>query len=324
MFEFHSLISHFHFISPSLPLLFQRGEKNKEYDLFVLKIQKLEKLCRALQEERKGLYDKIKEVRQANSSLPSKLFPSSAPETEVTDDSVLTPVELQELQQLQEEIPALTEDMSRLKDEQAKLQELADSLLATPADKDEEEKEDFDIDEDDVAAAFAHFQTKSQVKEHLVDMESGSAESLLPQVRQAEIQIQGPPTSEEKTSETTPTEPKPEEVKDQSQDEEIQQQHSEATPELKKVQFDLPTEQKQETVEKPVETSEVKPVVPEEEKTAQPQPAEPVQVTEAPTQSEPAPVSENMPQATATASDANSSKKQAPKKKKKRNGKNAS
>uniref|UniRef100_A0A672GGZ8 Taxilin beta n=1 Tax=Salarias fasciatus TaxID=181472 RepID=A0A672GGZ8_SALFA len=49
-------------------------EVRKEYELFVLKIQKLEKLCRALQEERKGLYGKIKEVRLSNSAIPSKIL----------------------------------------------------------------------------------------------------------------------------------------------------------------------------------------------------------------------------------------------------------
>ncbi|CAK6969591.1 beta-taxilin [Scomber scombrus] len=332
----------------------ERGEKNKEYELFVLKIQKLEKLCRALQEERKGLYDKIKEVRQANSTLPSKILP----QTVDADNVVLTPVELQELQQLQEEIPDLTEDMSRLKDEQAKLQEFAASLLATPFDKNEEEKEDLDLEEDVVASAFVHFQKKTQIKEHVI---SGSAESVLPQPGKAEEAPKpDAPTAEEKTSETTPTDPKPEAVKDQSQVEkiqeqhseatpepekvqidpptvakpeavkdqsqveEIQQQHSEATPENKKVQFDLPTDEKPETVKNTVETGEVEPVAPKEDKTAQQQPAEPMQVTEAPTKSESDPVSENKPQTAAAASNANSSKKQAPKKKKKKNGKNAS
>uniref|UniRef100_H3CKJ1 Taxilin beta b n=1 Tax=Tetraodon nigroviridis TaxID=99883 RepID=H3CKJ1_TETNG len=41
----------------------ERTEKGKEFQLFVLKIHKLEKLCRALQDERAVLYRKIKEVR---------------------------------------------------------------------------------------------------------------------------------------------------------------------------------------------------------------------------------------------------------------------
>ncbi|CAF94960.1 unnamed protein product, partial [Tetraodon nigroviridis] len=39
----------------------ERTEKGKEFQLFVLKIHKLEKLCRALQDERAVLYRKIKE-----------------------------------------------------------------------------------------------------------------------------------------------------------------------------------------------------------------------------------------------------------------------
>jgi len=308
----------------------ERTEKNKEYDLFVLRIQKLELLCRALQDERKILYDKIKDVRQANSSLPSRLFADlnldESPDTEGADKSVLTSVELQ---QPQEEKPVLTEDMARLDEEEAKLQELAASLLATPVDHDEEE-EDLELEEDIVASAFAHFQTKSKAKEQAADVKSGAEESVLPQPGKAEeAQKPDAPTAEEKTSETTPTEPKPEAVKDESQVEvkpveEIQQQHSEATPEPEKVQINPPTDKKPEAVEIPVEAGEVKPAVKEEGETAQQQPEEPVQVTEAaPTKSEPAPVSEKTPQTAAAASNANSSKKQAPKKKKRRNGKNA-
>uniref|UniRef100_A0A3Q3KX00 Taxilin beta a n=1 Tax=Mastacembelus armatus TaxID=205130 RepID=A0A3Q3KX00_9TELE len=68
----------------------ERTEKGKEFDLFVLKIQKLEKLCRVLQDERKILYDKIKEVRLANLGLPSKVLetshkPAAGPETKITE-----------------------------------------------------------------------------------------------------------------------------------------------------------------------------------------------------------------------------------------------
>lgn len=304
----------------------ERTEKNKEFDVFVLKIHKLEKLCHVLQEERKILYDKIKDVRHNNSIIPSKLFTSEnlneIPDSEVADKSVLTSVELQELQEIQEKDPVLTKDMARLKEEQAKLRQFADSLLATPVDNDEEEKEDLDLEEDIVVSAFSQFKTKPQVKQQAVDVK----ESVLPHPGTAEeAEKPDAPTPEEKTSETTPTDPKPEAVTDESQvevkpDEEIQQQLSEATPEPEKVQIDPPTDQKPEATE--ILAGEVKPA---EDETAQKQPAEPVQVTEeeAPTKSEPAAVSEDTPE-TATASSADSSKKQAPKKKKKRNGKNAS
>lgn len=134
--------------------LFQRTEKGKEYDLFVLKIQKLEKLCRVLQEERVVLYHKIKEVRQAGSA-PQAPPPSSS--------ALLLPTEVQELQ---EEDPVLTEDMSRLREEQAKLQEFAAALFAPPLDEDEREEEEArqDVEEDKVSSAFIQFKTRTQTE----------------------------------------------------------------------------------------------------------------------------------------------------------------
>lgn len=138
--------------------LFQRTEKGKEYDLFVLKIQKLEKLCRALQEERVVLYDKIKDVRKANSGAQAKLPSSTQPDQSV----LLTPTEIQEIQ---EEDPVLTEDMSRLREEQNKLQEFAASLFATPTEKEEPEQEpQLDLEEDEVSSAFIQFKTKTQTR----------------------------------------------------------------------------------------------------------------------------------------------------------------
>lgn len=338
----------FHFLcfpfSPSLLLLFQRTEKSKEYDLFVLKIQKLEKLCHALQTERAVLYDKIKEVRHANSNLPSKLFGSSKPNdiTDGADKSALTPAELQELQQLQEEDPVLTEDMSRLREEQAKLQQFADSLLATPADNDEEVNNDLGPEEDLVASAFVQFKTKTQVKERVVsvpeqvvNVKSEAAEKV-EEVPKPAMSTPEAPTPVENTSEMIPTDAKPEAVKDQTQvedkevqlvkpDEEIQQHPAEpaATPEPEKVKINPPTDLQPEAAEAEtlVEAGEVKPVIPVEDKKVQ---AESVQVPEeAPTKSESATPSENTPKTTAS-TNVESSKKQTPKKKKKRNGKNAS
>lgn len=124
----------------------------------MLKIEKLEKLCRALQEERVVLYDKIKEIRQANSAATSKVVSSSEPE----QSDLLTATEIQELQEMD---PVLTEDMSRLKEEQAKLQEFAASLFATPMNEEEqEEKPQLDPEEDEVSSAFIQFKTKTQTK----------------------------------------------------------------------------------------------------------------------------------------------------------------
>ncbi|XP_040920699.1 beta-taxilin isoform X2 [Toxotes jaculatrix] len=297
----------------------ERTEKCKEYDLFVLKIQKLEKLCHALQDERRVLYAKIKEVRHANTNLPSKVFGSSNSET--ADKPVLNPEELQELQ---EEDPVLTEDMARLREEQAKLQQFAASLLTTPADNEDDNDDDIDLEEDIVASAFTQFKTKTQVKEELdsvseqggdVKSEAAGSDLTLPEemeVQKPDVSTPEGPAPEEKTSEMT--DPKPEAVKVQTQvevkaEEQIQQQPSdqEPAPEAEKVEADPPTDPKPGAAEE--EPSEVKPVAPvEDENLQQQQPAEPVQVSDE----------------AAAPLNGDSSKKQAPKKKKKKVSKNSS
>ncbi|KAI3363910.1 hypothetical protein L3Q82_001509 [Scortum barcoo] len=312
----------------------ERTEKNKEYDLFVLKIQKLEKLCRALQDERAILYDKIKEVRHTNSNLPSKIFGSFSPsdvDEGAHEKPALTSVDLQELEELQQEDPVLTEDMSRLKEEQAKLQQFASSLFTTPEDNDEELNDDLDLEEDLVASAFVQFKTKPQVKEEAVpvpeelNVKSEAAEKV-EEVQKPDVSTPEAPIPEEKTPEMTPTAAKPEEVKIETQvedkeeqqvkpDEEIQQQP--ATSEPEKVEMNPPADpQPEKEAETLVEAAEVKPA--EDEKVE----AEPEKTPkEAPAKSESATPSKSSPK---MAPSAESSKKQTPKKKKKRNGKNAS
>ncbi|XP_071383758.1 alpha-taxilin-like [Centroberyx affinis] len=267
----------------------ERAEKGKEFELFVVKIQKLELLCRSLQEERKGLYEKIKEVRFSNSSLSSK--PAAATDPPAQDESsvpeaapassLLTPEEIQELQEIQEEDPVLTEDMARLKAEQARLQEFAASLLAPPADDDEDD--DVDAEADGVASALVQFRTKTQVAEkpskpdpvpqqveakQAVEVESMSAEPVLPEAVKVE-EVQKPagstpaaPTHEEKT-----------------------QPPSEPLPEQKKVESNQPTDPKPEAAEGKVlsevsEAQQPKPVAPVQGDRTQQQPSEPVPTPE--------------------------------------------
>uniref|UniRef100_UPI0037E7370B beta-taxilin isoform X2 n=1 Tax=Semicossyphus pulcher TaxID=241346 RepID=UPI0037E7370B len=315
-------------------MMTERTEKSKEYDLFVLKIQKLEKLCRSLQEERVVLYDKIKEIRKANSNLPSIVF-SSANTDDTTDpksadtSTLLTTVEIQELQQIQEDDPILTEDMTRLREEQAKLREFAASLWAAPSNKEKEDEEDLEPEEDMVASAFVQFNTKTQVKEetvsvpeHVVEVKSVEVE----EVPKPSVPILEVPPTVENTAEMMPTEAKPEAEKVQTQinNNEVQpvkadqQQPAEPvlTSEPENVKISPPTEAKPEATE-----AEIKPVVPVQDMKVQ---AEPVQVPEeAPTMSESVPPSKSTPETTAP-SNGESSKKQTPKKKKKKNGKSAS
>lgn len=313
----------------------ERLEKSKEYDVFVLKIQKLEKLCRALQDERAILYEKIKEVRHTNSSIPSKVFGSSNlsdPEGAKTS-ALLSPEELQEIQ---DEDPVLTKDMSRLREEQAKLQQFAASLLATPLDDDKEKKDDLEHEEDLMASVFVHFKTKTQVKDE---------EASVPE----QVGGDGPEAAgngdvsspEAPTPDVTPADTKPEGEQVQTQVEnreeqpaapanEIQQQPAEPTPEPEEAETEpAPAEPKPEPApaELPVQAAEAKPVTPEETEKVQTEPAQ-AEEEEEPTKSESTPPtradsSEDTPK-TSAASNGDSSKKHTPKKKKKRNNKNAS
>uniref|UniRef100_A0A8C7KC84 Taxilin beta n=1 Tax=Oncorhynchus kisutch TaxID=8019 RepID=A0A8C7KC84_ONCKI len=86
----------------------ERTLKENEYEMFVVKIDKLERLCRALQDERKILYSKIKGIRQT---------PNQAPEP------------VHSLMDIVEE-PEMTEEMARLRAEQNRLAEFAASLLS--------------------------------------------------------------------------------------------------------------------------------------------------------------------------------------------------
>ncbi|XP_038132740.1 gamma-taxilin-like isoform X1 [Cyprinodon tularosa] len=142
-----------------IDMIEERTEKGREYDLFVLKIQKLEKLCRALQDERKGLYDKIRDVRQSTASLPSKF--SAVTENVPEEDGI---PDLEGLQELQEEDPVLLESIARLREEQAKLQEFAASLLAAPDDEEQQEDQGTEAEDDLVVSAIAQFQTKPEAK----------------------------------------------------------------------------------------------------------------------------------------------------------------
>ncbi|XP_030262058.1 beta-taxilin-like isoform X1 [Sparus aurata] len=314
----------------------ERADKAREYDLFVLKIQKLEKLCNILQKERVVLYAKIKQVRTANSSIPAKVFgssnPDDVPDAEGSDKGQLTPGELQEIQ---EDDPVLTEDMSRLREQQTKLQEFADSLFATTSDNDDEkDKDDLDTEEDLMASAFGQFTTKTKVKkevvsvpEQVVEVKSEAAEPVLPKPAMSPPEV---PTPVENTSEMMPANTKQEavqvhpqvekkEVEPVKPAEEIQQQPAEAASQPERVETSPPTDLKTEAAEAEisVKTGEVKPVIPVEEEKVQAEPAQAPE--EAPTKTE----SANSPETTAS-SNANSSKKQAPKKKKKRTAKNAS
>lgn len=283
--------------------LIQRTEKDKEYELFVLKIQKLEKLCRALQDERAVLYDKIREVRHANSGLRSEALVGPKPDEihEAEGAECSAPPTPADLRELQDEDPALTEDMSRLREEQAKLQELASSLFAAHGDDEEEGKKELDVEDDAVAAAFVQFETKALVRQEPVSVPEQAAE-LVEEVPKADA-----PAPVENVAETTPAEAEAANVQTRADDKEVQE--TQRPPE---VHIDPPADLKP-------EGAEVEAVVPVEKEEVQAE-GRPEEAGAAP---EPAPPSEKSPE-TAVASTSDSSKKQTAKKKKRRNAKKAS
>ncbi|XP_061667907.1 beta-taxilin [Syngnathoides biaculeatus] len=125
-------------------LLEERSEKGEEYKVFVVTIRKLEKLCRALQDERKVLYAKIKDVRRGDADAGPE--EPSAQEKRDDGDGLMT------------------EEMRRLSAEQVKLQEFEESLMASHGARQEQEADPSDLDDDLVATAFAHFH-KTQPQE---------------------------------------------------------------------------------------------------------------------------------------------------------------
>uniref|UniRef100_A0A3P9I7F3 Taxilin beta a n=1 Tax=Oryzias latipes TaxID=8090 RepID=A0A3P9I7F3_ORYLA len=289
-------------------------EKGQEYELFVLKIQKLETLCRALQDERKVLYNKIKEVCQSNASLPSKLAELVEPNN-VANEAVLVAPE--ELQELQEEDQVLTQNMVRLREEQAKLKDFAASLLAEP--EDEKDREELD-QEGQVASAFIHLKTETQVQESLEsapkEAEDKKTEFKLSQTGPFEESSE-PPESEETSSPPTQTDPRPD-VQMPTGFEDVQQTIKETQKEIQLTPSAVPEPETAMAHPEPSTTeTEVKAALPEEDKAPQQRGSG----DSAPAAEECAPSSEDKA-APAASSEANSCKK--PKKKKKRSSKSDS
>ncbi|NXM77632.1 TXLNB protein, partial [Serilophus lunatus] len=69
-----------------LDMIEEKAMRSKEYECFALKIQRLENLCRALQEERNELYKKIKEAQ-----FPEEVNGNGILEEEEDDDADMSP-----------------------------------------------------------------------------------------------------------------------------------------------------------------------------------------------------------------------------------------
>lgn len=283
-------------------MLEERTEKGKEYDLFVLKIQKLEKLCRALQEERKILYNKIKDVRRSNANIPSKVFGLPPPDSADNE----SPLTTEDIDEIQSQDLVLTHDMARLKEEQAKLQLFAQSLFDNDI---EEEIAELDLEEDVVASAFAQFKTKKESddvtpEETKEEIESSTVDAPKEEVVEENMDKQ---EVEQCPQATTQAEKPTDGGQIANAEEEITEEKAESSP---------VTEEKMET-EKVVDQQ--KPEIPTVEE---------VKVEATAQEEKPTEVVEKSPEQTASTSasenSSEASKKQVPKKKKKRNNKSAS
>ncbi|KAF6723179.1 Beta-taxilin [Oryzias melastigma] len=239
----------------------ERREKGQEYELFVLKIQRLETLCRALQDERKVLYDKIKEVCQSNANLPSKFTDLVNQANDANEGVLVAPEELQE----EEQDEVLTLNMARLRAEQAKLKSFAASLFAKPEEGGaKKEREDLEAE---VASGFIHFKAKTQVQEgqESKEAEDKTTEFKLSQPLQSEEvpskDTSEPPKPEETSSPPTQTEPRPD-VHMLTGAEEKQQT---VKDDLKEIQLPLEPEPEPSTAEITREEREVRAPPPAEE-----------------------------------------------------------
>lgn len=106
----------------------QKAIKEKEFELVTIKNQKLENLCRALQEERKSLYEKVQGAGHQPDSDTSEPTEKEAQETpKVPEDD--HPVQNTAAPAVTPTLDTpLTKELAKLKTEQARLKEIASSF----------------------------------------------------------------------------------------------------------------------------------------------------------------------------------------------------
>ncbi|KAM9497053.1 beta-taxilin isoform 1-T1 [Clarias gariepinus] len=162
----------------------ERSEKGKELELFTLKIAKLETLCRALQEERKVLYDKIKDIRLQSIS-------SSAHTMDIVKEEIPELPELSVSEPVHN--PALTAEMEKLWKEQARLQEFAASLMASTADDIEGSDNEEESSESAQLVPHVPVANKPPTEEHILDQGVEKVHKLETKTEQATVE---PPKDE--------------------------------------------------------------------------------------------------------------------------------
>ncbi|XP_076783035.1 beta-taxilin [Arvicanthis niloticus] len=81
-----------------LDMIEEKALRSKEYECFMMKIQRLENLCRALQEERKELYKKIREAKMSEKEDQVQHTSDEEPESNVTEDKEMDAEEANSVQ----------------------------------------------------------------------------------------------------------------------------------------------------------------------------------------------------------------------------------
>ncbi|KAK3522726.1 hypothetical protein QTP86_030801 [Hemibagrus guttatus] len=167
----------------------ERSEKGKELEMFTVKIDKLQMLCRALQEERKVLYEKIKDIRLQTTS-------ASVPLTDITEDEIPELVISEPVRN-----PALTAEIEKLWKEQARLQEFAASLMVSTA-------EDMGSSDTEEESSEPQLAPLPPVPSKTIQLESNQQEEEPPKLEPAKVE---PPKAEPLKAEPPKEEPPKEE-----------------------------------------------------------------------------------------------------------------
>uniref|UniRef100_A0A4W5R6G0 Taxilin beta n=1 Tax=Hucho hucho TaxID=62062 RepID=A0A4W5R6G0_9TELE len=159
----------------------ERTLKENEYEMFVVKIDKLERLCRALQDERKILYSKIKGICQTPDAT------EGTPKDE-TQEVATEPVH--SLMDIVEE-PEMTEEMAHLRAEQNRLAEFAASLLAPATGDDDDDDSDSEEEPESTEPAVAQkIPEPTQAPAQVVVEAPAHAEE--PEPAYADVPVQAP------------------------------------------------------------------------------------------------------------------------------------
>lgn len=117
----------FFVVALSSVLFLQKAIKEKEFELVTVKNQKLENLCRALQEERKNLYEKVQGAGRQSESNTCEPTETEGPEIQETPKVPKDDHTVQNIATPTLETP-LTKELANLKSEQARLKEIASSF----------------------------------------------------------------------------------------------------------------------------------------------------------------------------------------------------